>query len=161
MSDIGIKEYAYLGMIVLIFAGFGWWTYHERKAEHEHDIAVQAAALARETAHVKQVEDQANEQLSKIQNQLATALATPPTPSIVVRVCSATAAHLTADRAPSAAIPSDAASGPSSGMGSSGEEPDIAPVTERILARDKAVIDYLQGYIRTCQQAGVCQKETP
>lgn len=161
MADLGAKEYAYLAMIALLFVGFGWWTYHERNEQRQHDASVEIAAAAKEASHVKAIEDAADVKLSALQNKLDDALLTPVTPGIVVRVCASPAATSAPNRAASTAAPSDAVSGPSVGVGSSDQGEDIAPLTEAILARDKAVIDYLQGYIRTCQQAGVCQKESP
>lgn len=155
-----IKEYSLLAIILGLFIGLVWFGHHERIEERDAEIVAQKRADDKEIKHVQEV--QANDKITidALQAQLGAALAAPPKPGVVVRMCQpAPGAGSPLRGNPSPGLDSHATSGPGIGMGSNGQEgSDIAPGTEVILGRDKAVIDYLQGYIRECQAKGVCAK---
>jgi len=158
-----IKGYLYAGAAVaLVATGTTLYVKHDHKEQkigEQKVIAAQLAADAKEAAHVKKVQDDATTTINDLQLRFAAALATPPKPAVIVRMCTNTPS-VSPDAARSGTSPGpsiDAASGSSSGVGSSDQEgTDIAPATEAILKRDGELIAYLQGYIRECQAVGNC-----
>lgn len=158
-----IKEYIDIGIFLAILVAIGAFAHHERMVEKEHLQAAQYAADLKEAQHVAQVNANAKASVDSLQAQLSSALANHPKPAVVVRMCNQPAAAGGGSAANSSAGPAlDAAGGSSGGVGGhdSGltDPNDIAPRTEEILARDKALINYLQGYVRTCQAANLCAK---
>ncbi len=143
------------GVILVVALGATIWAvHHERGIGKQQVLQAQAVEKQKREREVAKVESNAKANIDGLQTQLDAALAAPPTPGVVVRMClgsPGTIATVRGDAA--AAVPSNAAGGPSQGMGSA----DIAPATEAILARDKAVIDTLQGYVRECQRIGACK----
>jgi len=149
-----LREYGLLALILIVLGATIYFVHDERQIGAAKVIAAQAAADAKEAVHVQQVEANAADTVSSLQARLTSQVAAPPHPTVVVRMCDRTTS---APSAGGAALPGpagDAAGGPSSGVG----EDDIAAPTELILNRDKAMIDYLQGYVRACQTAGACAK---
>ncbi len=154
-----IKEYIYAGLLVAGVIGSLLFIHHER--------AIGAARLAADIAKrdlawqvkVNKVEQDAASKIGTLEGQLGTALMRPPANPIHVRVCGPTAQ-------PALAVPGNQGSGTSgdaagksdSGVASNGAGADIGPATEELLNRLDAKIKYLQGYILTCQTAGVCAK---
>jgi hypothetical protein len=161
ISLIGIKDAVYGGIIILLLStGTVLWIKHDHKliAEGEEKVvAAQQAADAKEAAHVKKVQDNANASLQTLQSRVDAEDLAPVQPHVVVRLCNS-ASSVPADAArgnASAGAQANATGGSGSGVG---EGSDIAPATEAILKRDKDDIEYLQGYIRDCQAAGLCAK---
>lgn len=151
---IPIKDIVYGALIVALLIGFGVFVHHERTVGKNEVLAVQHRETAKREQQVAQVEQNASKKIGQLQTQLSLDLAAPPHPNVVVRMCvgsPGTIATVRGDAVP--AVQSDAAGGPGAGMGGT----DIAPATEAILARDKAVIDTLQGYVRECQRIGACK----
>jgi hypothetical protein len=163
---IGIRDYIYGGLILLLLTGgAGFWIHHDHKEQaigEQKVVAAQKAADAKEAIHVQQVQDDATATIQDLQLRYAAVLASPPVPRVVVRMCDATPG-VPADAPRSDAgteSVSDAAGGSSGGVGGADQAaPDIAPATEVILNRDKAIIAYLQGYIRECQKIGNCAED--
>lgn len=155
-----IKEYLDIGIFLALLIGIGWFAHSQRVDQRNADIAATRQAEIKEAAHVAKVNADAAGTVGDLQARLAGALAAPVEPSVVVRVCRYFPTTNT-DAVPAGSgsgSGNDASSGPSSGVGAGGPGVDIAPPTETILKRDKALIDYLQGYIRTCQTTGGCAK---
>lgn len=157
------SEYKYIAIIVALLLAIGFIYHKGQTNERDHLQAAQARADQKERDHVAKV--QADDQLvvDKLQDQLGRALIEPVIPGVSVRMCVNTAAPSSPVRSDSGPHPTgNGPGGPGGGMGSdhqgSTEGIDVAPATEAILKRDKAVIDYLQGYIRECQDKGVCAK---
>lgn len=160
-----VKPWLDLGIIAAILIAIGWFAHHERETEKTELQAAQLVADQKEQAHVAQVNADAATSINALQAQLSAALANHPKPAVTVRMCvNAPAAGSSAAAGRSTGLTLDGASGPGSGVGSGNqgitEAPpvDTAPFTESILLRDKALIDYLQGYVRTCQTTGGCAK---
>jgi hypothetical protein len=143
-----------LGVAALIGA---WWLYHHViEIGEDKARAAQTAANLKEAQHVQQVEANASNTISDLQSRLAAALIEPVQPAVTVRMCVNPSRNESANSNQGAGVPSNAAGGPGGRVGEDDLSLDIAPPTEAILKRDKAVIDYLQGYIRACQTAGAC-----
>lgn len=154
-----VKEYLDIGIVLALLIGIGWFAHHERTEEKTLLVAAQQAADLKEAQHVAQVNADAASTISGLSARLSGALAAPAQPHVVVRVCQHPGVPADGGApSPSTGGLGDAASGPSSGVGEDDLGLDIAPPTEAILKRDKAVIDYLQGYVRTCQTTGGCAK---
>lgn len=150
-----IKQYVDIGIFLAILIGIGWLMHHERMVEKQEIDAAQAVSDLKETQHVAKVNADAAASIGVLQTQLSAALAYHPKPAVTVRMCVQPAnkiSGLPASLGPSTG--GDAPSESDSGVGGI----DTAPATEVILARDKALIDYLQGYARTCQTTGGCAK---
>lgn len=155
-----IKEYLYIGLTAFLLVAVLWFTHHERMEGEQKVIAAQHAADLKYEAETAKREANVKVQTDALQKQLDTALLTPVHPGIVVRMLvPTTSASGTVRKDASPGKGSDDAAGPNQGLGDSDHSVDIATVTEAILARDKAVIAYLQGYISKCQSAGICQQE--
>lgn len=158
-----IKEYVDIGIFLAILIAVGLFAHHEREVEKTELQAAQLVADQKEAAHVAQVNANAAATVDALQTQLSTALANHPKPAVTVRMCVKPAIAVgagTVGQGPGLTL--DGTGGPSSGVGSGDQgitdSTDTAPLTESILTRDKALIDYLQGYVRACQIAGVCAK---
>jgi hypothetical protein len=157
-----LKNYA--GYFLIVVVAGGWFVYHDHQEIQKGEArmaALQKAADLKEAKHIALVEANAKSTIDDLQARLSKSLATPPQPAVVVRMCRNTAsvpeAGAGADRP--AVGSGDGTAGSSQAVGGTDQEaPDIAPGTEHILNDDKAIIEYLQGYIRTCQAAGVCRK---
>lgn len=155
-----IKAYLDIGIVLAVLVAIGWFAHGQRVDQRNADLAAARQAEAKEAAHVAKVNSDAAATISDLQTRFAGALAAPVKPSVVVRVCRSTSAA-NADGVPagSGSGPgNDAPGGSGGGVGKDGLGLDIAPPTEAILKRDKALIDYLQGYARTCQTTGGCAK---
>jgi hypothetical protein len=154
-----IKGYLDLGLIIAILIGIGWFAHFERTEEKTALVAAQQAADFKEAQHVAQVNANATASIQDLQVRLAAALVAPAKPNVIVRVCqrAGVPANGSAPSSGTGAVLHDSP-GPGGGVGEDDLGLDIAPPTEAILKRDKAVIDYLQGYIRTCQTTGGCAK---
>lgn len=153
MPILPLRLYAEIAAALVLIAAGMWFAHHERQIGATKVEAAQAAANLKEAAHVAKVNEDATSTINDLQIRLSTALVLPAQPSFVVRVCptASPAARIpSSDAAPVAR--SDDSPRPSEGLGGA----DIAPGTEAILKRDKAVIDYLQGYVRECQTMGNC-----
>lgn len=152
----------YLGYIFIAAAAGGWFLWHDHQEIDKGEarvVAAQKAADVKEAAHVAKVEADDKVTIDGLKMRLDNALAIPdPVPGVVVRMC-LPASRLSAD-AGSGGKPagpgSDGPAGPGGSVGSA--DPDIAGLTEKILADDGAIIAYLQGYIASCQADGVCGK---
>lgn len=160
-----IKEYVDIGIFLAILIAVGLFAHHEREVEKTELQAAQLVADQKEAAHVAQVNANAAATVDALQTQLSTALAHHPKPAVTVRMCvPAPAAGSGAAAGARTGLTLDGAGGSSGGVGggdqgiTEAETVDTAPFTESILTRDKAVIDYLQGYVRTCQTTGGCAK---
>jgi hypothetical protein len=160
-----LKNYG--GYALLLAIGGGWYLYHDHKEIDKGEarvVAAQKAADVKEAAHVAKVTASATATIQDLQRRLAAVLTAPAPvrpPSVVVRMCGYTPVPPDAgNSSPRPESPGDGPPGPGSVVGGGSQEgPDIAPMTEKILSDDKAVIEYLQGYIRTCQTAGLCAKQ--
>lgn len=155
---VQIKAYLYGALLVGLLGVVAWFAHHERTIQADKDHAAQAAADAKEIAHVNKVTADATATVQDLQVRLATTLAAPPPNPVVVRLCQRPAVSVPAGTSDQGAGPgSNGTGGPSAGVaGSSEQGPDIGPGTEVILNRLKGKLDYLQGYVRACQSAGVC-----
>jgi hypothetical protein len=160
-----IKQYVDIGIFIAILIGIGWFAHHERTVEKTELQAAQTAADLKEAQHVAQVNANAAASVDALQTQLSAALANHPKPAVTVRMCvNASAAGSGAAPGKGTGPSGNATLGPDSGVGSGDQgiteaaPVDTAPFTESILAHDKALIDYLQGYVRTCQTSGGCAK---
>ncbi|MFI5397612.1 MAG: hypothetical protein ACHQ9S_18905 [Candidatus Binatia bacterium] len=149
----------YLGYIALAGAFYGWLLWHDHQEIVKGEsrvVAAQKAADVKEAAHVAKVEANADSTIKDLNAKLdAAALSPVAKPGVVVRMCvgASVPPHAgSADRP--AGSGGDGPAGPSGPVGGD----DIAAPTERILAEDRAIIQYLQGYIETCQTAGLCKK---
>lgn len=155
---------SYGGYALIIAAAGGWFLYHDHQEIDKGEARVEAAQKAadlKEAAHVAKVVNDATITITGLQARLADALATPapaPTVAVWMRVIPAAGSPDEADSTPSPSPSGNGSAGPGSSVGSSGQEVDIAPVTESILKDDRAIIQYLQGYIQACQTAGVCAR---
>ena len=152
-----LKPYLGYAAIAAVLSGWFMWHNHREILKGESKIvAAQQAADIKEAAHVAKVEANAKTQIDTLQAKLDDALVAPvPQPRVVVRMCNnpgVPADAGSADRPPGAG--GDGTAGPGSPVG----DDDIAAPTEKILADDRAIIQDLQGYIVTCQQAGLCKK---
>jgi hypothetical protein len=47
-----LKDYLYLGAILILVSAFGWYTVHERNIEHAKDVAAAAVAVRKDNALV-------------------------------------------------------------------------------------------------------------
>jgi hypothetical protein len=160
-----IKEYIDIGIFLAILIGIGVFAHHEREVEKTELQAAQTASDLKETQRVAQVNANASASINALQTQLSAALANHPKPAVTVRMCvRAPAAGSSATPSTSAGSSGNATLGPDSAVGSGDQgiteagPVDTAPFTESILTHDKAVIDYLQGYVRACQTSGGCAK---
>lgn len=161
MPTLPLRLYAEIaGALILIGAAF-WFIHHERQIGADKILARDAAAELKEQQHVDKVNADATATIQDLQARFAATLAAPPKPSIVVRVCPTTpfAVQVAPRDAPPVAG-SDGPPRPSGGVGGGNAEPgiDIAPPTEAILKRDKAIMDYFRGYVHECQRIGNCAK---
>ncbi len=159
MPILPLRLYAEIAAALILVVAGVWFVHHERQIGAAKVTAVQQAADLKEKQHVDKVNADATATINDLQVRLSTALAVPPQPAFVVRVCpSAPSAPrgLPSDAPPSSG--SNEASGTGGGVGSLDLGADIAPATEAVLSRDKAMIDYLQGYIEACQRMGNCAK---
>lgn len=154
-----LKEYLYGALLVFMLAAVAWFAYHERTVQAAKDHAAQAAADAKETIHVNKVTADATATIQDLQVRFATTLAAPPPNPVVVRLCPRPA--VTVSAGPQAQGPGssgDDSRGPGPGVARPSEQgPDIGAPTEVILNRLKGKLDFLQGYVRACQVAGVCE----
>lgn len=159
MPVLPLKEYFYLGVVLAVLAAVVWFGHYERTIEANKLHAAQAAADAKETAHVNQVTDHATATIQDLQVRFAATLATPPVNPVVVRLCQHPTVNVgTGPQTQGAGSAGNATGGPGAGVaGLSEEGPDIGPGTELILNRLKGKLDYLQGYVHACQTAGVCE----
>jgi hypothetical protein len=153
---------SYGGYLVIAAAAGGWFLWHDHQEIDKGEarvVAAQKAADVKEAAHVAKVEQDATATIKDLQARLAGALAAPaPAPTVVVRmrlIPASVSAGTGSDDRPAVAG-GDGSAGSSGAVG--GDDQDIAGPTEQILKDDRAIIEYLQGYIATCQQAGVCRK---
>ncbi len=152
-----LKSYGlYLAIAVAASGWFLWHDHLEIVKGRDQVIAQLKADNAKLAAHNAQVETDAKARTDKLQKSLDESLLTPiPTPRVVVRMCDATPqGGGTAGPSGSTGPQSDGTKGSSKVVGG----PDIAPATEQILKDDGAIIEYLQGYIASCQKAGVCKQ---
>lgn len=156
---IPIKEYLYIACLVGVLAAIAWFAHHERAAQAAIDQAARVAADAKETAHVNKVTANATATIQDLQVRFAATLAAPPPNPVVVRLCPRPTITVSAGPQIQGAGPdSDATGGPGPGVARPSEQgPDIGAPTEVILNRLKGKLDYLQGYVHTCQVAGVCE----
>jgi hypothetical protein len=161
-----IKEYFYIALALGVVVWGVWFAHHERDIQAQKDTAAIVAAEKQHAVEAAKVLADATATIQDLQVRLATTLATPPKPHVIVRMCDPDSQNGVRPPVTTPNTPSDGATGPGSGMGGSdpraadaGDAPDIAGATEAILAHDGAVIRYLQGYIRACQKAGRCQME--
>lgn len=153
-----IKEYLYIALTIGLLGGMLWFVHHERAIGEQKVVAAQQAADVKYAAQVAKVEADAKVTTDALQKQLDAALLTPIHPNVVVRMLVPTAPASGAVREDASPSPGgDAGSGSGGGLGEGHGSVDIAGPTEQVLARDKALIDYLQGYILKCQRAGMCQ----
>lgn len=155
-----IKEYVDIGLVLAGLIAIGLFLHHVRVGAQQELVVAQQAADLKEATRVAKVNADATVTINDLQARLSDALVAPTKPSVSVRVC--LQPRLPSDggsASPSPGPLSYEAGGPSGGVGSDDLSLDIAPPTEAILKRDKAVIDYLQGYVRTCQTAGLCAKK--
>jgi hypothetical protein len=151
-----------LGAFVAVVAFGTWLFFHiEGLGEAKEAKHVAAAVEAQHKIDQKDVTD-ARLTLAQLQAKLDAALAAPPAVHTVhVRVCDDPVrpdpAHENAGASPGV----DEAIRPGGGLGDEGRQAsDITDDTYDVLGRSKALIEYLQGYIRTCQDKGFCEKET-
>jgi hypothetical protein len=153
---------SYGGYILLAAAAGGWFLYHDHQEIDKGEariVAAQKAADVKEGLHVAQVEKDAKATIDGLRAQLTESLLTPITPPhVVVRMCSTSPSVSTvaANDDRGAGPGSDGAAGSGGAVG--GNDQDIAGPTEQILKDDRALIVYLQGYVVTCQNAGLCGK---
>lgn len=154
-----LKEYGYIALLLVVLGAVVWFAHDERVVGEAKVEAAQRAADAHEEARVAQVNANATTSIQDLQTRFAAALATPPKPAVVVRLCPGALAPA-GEGAPGTSPLSggDAGVRSGSGVGSNNQGIDIATPTESILKRDQTVITYLQGYIRTCQTTGGCAK---
>lgn len=154
-----IKQYVDIALVIAVLIGIGWVVHRIEVIGEQKVIVAQRAADLKEQAHVAKVNADATASIQDLQVRLAGALVAPPKPAIVVRVCQHPNGAIEPARSDSGPSPGGNET-PGSGSGVGGDDLglDIAPPTEAILKRDKAVIDYLQGYVHTCQTAGLCAK---
>ena len=156
------RVYAELAAVALLAGAFALFVRHERAIGAAHEIAVvQKATAAQEAADHKDI-DNATRSISELQARYAADLArTPvPDPAVRIRVCDGARVNDPPRQDAAAGSGSNAADGPPERVAGDGEGRDLTAPTEAILARSGATIAYLQGYIRSCQANGFCEKET-
>jgi len=162
-----IEGYLWAALGVGIFILF--YNHHERQIGAAQIKAAVAAEATKHAAEVAKVEADAKIQIDGLKDALVVASAPRANP-VHLRVCNNAIQSVAGTGAGSPSQGSNGANGPAGGVAPDAtetpEEPgagasgvDIGPGTEAILARDGAVINYLQGYIKVCQQKGLCKVE--
>lgn len=152
------------GVIFAILALGTWLYFHiEKLGEQKVQREVAAALNEQRNTDAKEIAN-AKQTLTELQTRFDTTVHTVPRPdrAPVVRVCDnpvrSGASSKDAGPGPSA----DAAVRPGRGMDQGpGPEHDVTNVTLRVLADAGARINYLQGYIKACQEQGFCDADTP
>jgi hypothetical protein len=157
---IPLRDWCYIGAILVLLAGFGWYTHHERAVQHERDVAADAKAVHLQELHNRDVENAAqdaiNEAVSRFTFNSAPVPLEPPR-----LVCHEAGGSAVRDHAGTPAA-SDGA------VASAGVVPEESTVpfdpAPEVLgdARDadkvSAQAQLLQDYVRACQAAGLCRK---
>lgn len=154
LSSIPLKDWLYGGVIAVLLAGFGWYTYHERGIGEQKIEAANAKAVAVQAKHDTDVEAAASAAQTKATEAYNEALAALPdtAPSIVCRAAPAAApvpsAQSTASGSDGAAVIPEESSVPF----------DPAPAILRVGQQADAQVTLLQALIRSYQAAGVVAK---
>lgn len=153
-----LKDYLILAALVGVVATGAWFIHHERQIGEQRWQRRLAEKELLWKANVDKVNEDAKVTIDGLQAKLDAKLATPPSDPLHVRVCKSAPTSPSSVPTGESPVPSgDGPSGPSSPVARDDQGVDIGPATEAILNELSAKIDYLQGYIRTCQKAGVCK----
>jgi hypothetical protein len=155
------KDYLVLAALVGVIVASAWFIHHERQIGAQRWAAALAAKELEWQLKVNKVEADAKSKVDELQGKLDAKIAHPPANPLHVRVCNP------APPSPSPMRPDGGTVGGSDGSGGPGKPVedqdqgvDIGPATEYILNRAGAKIEYLQNFIRICQQKGICKRET-
>jgi hypothetical protein len=155
-----IKEYLHIACLVAALGFIAWLSHHERAAEADKIYAARAAADLKALTRINKVTADATATIQDLQVRLAATLAAPPPSPVVVRLRQRSRPIQVAPWAEAQGPGSSGndTGGPGPGVaGPSQEGPDIGPGTELILNRVGAKLKFLQGYVKACQDAGVCE----
>ena len=154
LSLLFSKDAMYIGIIMAVVAGFGWYTIHERDIGKREVAAVQAKFAAAQKARVEKVEVKAHVNVTKSLAAYGAALRMPTLPAPVL-VCHTSGGHTHGVRGYATAASSG--HGPSTGAEKAGQGFNPVP---KVLSTGRAAdaqIALLQAYIRACQNAGACK----
>jgi hypothetical protein len=158
---VPLKDWIYLGAILVLLTAFGWYTLHERQIGARNIEAADQRVVNAALIHNQEVETRAKTLTDAAVAQYKATLAAPPADDAPHLLC-----DTTPDRGP---VPQDAsARGRDHGSAavpvsrapdheSSVEHAiDLGPALDKLHQDADAQVTALQTYIRACQAAGIC-----
>lgn len=147
------------GVAALLLAAYiSWFLHHERQIGRDEVTAAQAKVVAAQKVTNAKIEALAQSRIDAALAQYRTAMAAPVVNPIHVSVCN----H------PGGGTPGSHA-GAGSGSHASADVPeavgpvhaadlDIGPYTDNLLDGAEDQINYLQSYVKACQEKGICAR---
>ena len=153
---IPIKDYIYLGIILVCSGGFLWYSAHERNIGKAEIKVADQKAVQRQAQLDNEVEVRANVLVTKALIDYKATVDTPiSTPSIPILVCRQS-------RSSSPVPPNGSTPAGSNGSTAIPEESTVpfnpAPAVIQDGRDADAQITLLQDYVKICQQLGKCAK---
>lgn len=133
-----------------------WFLHHERQIGRDQVTAAQNAVVAAKKVTNAKIEQLAQDRIAQALAQYRAANAASVVNPVHVSVCtlasprgsSTPGSHAGAGRGPNDPADVQEAVGP--------VHTDIGPYTDNLLDRADAQVEYLQSYIRACQEKGIC-----
>lgn len=159
------RFYFEIGAVLALLIAFGAFVHHERKIGEQRVVRRVEQATAQQQVKDKKDVSDAKQSLAALQARLDSALAKPVPPELlpIIRVCHNQVRPTAPSPDAGASAQGDGKVRPPAGVekgnGDTDESSDATPATEAVLNHAGALIEYLQGYIRVCQDRGFCVKE--